>query len=97
MTYWQGLCSLTGITDPALMRASHIVARRDCASGADRLDVNYGLLLSALWNAAFDCGLVTFDDDGRPACSSRLSPTSRVELRWQDLIPLNHAHRARLA
>jgi len=26
MTYWQGRCPLTGITDPALLRASHIIA-----------------------------------------------------------------------
>ncbi|MFZ4533833.1 MAG: HNH endonuclease, partial [Alsobacter sp.] len=52
MTYWQGRCPLTGITDPALLRASHIVAWRDCTSDAERLDVHNGLLLSALWDAA---------------------------------------------
>ena len=64
MTYWQGRCPLTGITDPALLRASHIIAWKDCDSDAERLDVHNGLLLSALWDAAFDRGLVTFDDDG---------------------------------
>ena len=56
MTYWQGRCPLTGITDPALLRASHIVAWRDCTSDAERLDVHNGLLLSALWDAAFRPG-----------------------------------------
>ena len=96
MDYWQGRCPLTGITDPGLLRASHIVPWRVCASDAQRLDVHNGLLLSALWDAAFDRGLVTFDDDGLPQFSPKLSETARVELRWQGPIPLNDKHRARL-
>lgn len=97
MTYWQGRCPLTGITDPALLRASHIIAWKDCASDAERLDVHNGLLLSALWDAAFDRGLVTFDDDGRPEFAHRLSEKARTELRWHAPILLTHKHRARLA
>jgi hypothetical protein len=44
MAYWQDRCPLTGITDPALLRASHIIPRADCDSDAERL--NNGLLLS---------------------------------------------------
>lgn len=97
MTYWQGRCPLTGITDPALLRASHIIAWKDCASDAERLDVHNGLLLSALWDAAFDRGLVTFDDQGYPQFAAELSPAARAELRWQGPIPLTKNHRARLA
>lgn len=96
MTYWQGRCPLTGITDPALLRASHIIAWKDCASDADRLDVHNGLLLSALWDAAFDRGLVTFNDEGIPQFSSKLTETARSELRWQSPISLTDKHRARL-
>ncbi|WP_426034723.1 HNH endonuclease [Cypionkella sp. TWP1-2-1b2] len=96
MTYWQGRCPLTGITDPALLRASHIIAWKDCASDAERLNVHNGLLLSALWDAAFDRGLVTFDDDGRPKFSPKLSETAQSELRWHAPIPLTDKHRARL-
>ncbi len=96
MTYWQGRCPLTGITDPALLRASHIIAWKDCESDAERLDVHNGLLLSALWDAAFDRGLVTFDDAGQPEFSSAVSETARAELRWQGPIPLTDKHRARL-
>ena len=39
---------------------------------AERLDVHNGLLLSALWDAAFDEGFVIFADDGTPIASSRL-------------------------
>jgi predicted restriction endonuclease len=63
MDYWEGRCPITGITDPALLRASHIVAWAEC-DDAQRLDVHNGLLLSALWDAAFDTGLVSFADDG---------------------------------
>ncbi|WP_299404896.1 HNH endonuclease [uncultured Roseobacter sp.] len=97
MDYWQGRCPLTGITDPALLRASHIVPWSECESDADRLDVHNGLLLSALWDAAFDRGLVTFADDGEPMFSSELSESGRTELRWHSRIPLTNDHRFRLA
>lgn len=96
MTYWQGRCPLTGITDAALLRASHIVPWAACASDADRLDVHNGLLLSALWDAAFDRGLVSFDDDGLPQFSPTLSAAARAALRWHAPIPLTDKHRARL-
>ena len=96
LAYWQGRCPLTGITDTALLRASHIVPWKDCASDAERLDVHNGLLLSALWDAAFDRGLVTFDDEGRPQFSPCLSDSARAELRWQNPIPLTDKHRKRL-
>ena len=66
MDYWGGRCPLTGITEPGLLRASHIVPWSDC-DDAQRLDVHNGLLLSALWDAAFDQGLVSFADDGSRA------------------------------
>lgn len=97
MDYWQGRCPLTGITDKALLRASHIVPWKDCTTDAERLDVHNGLLLSALWDAAFDRGLVTFDDDGCPQFSPSLSDEARTELRWQAAIPLTDKHRKRLA
>jgi hypothetical protein len=59
MDYWQARCPLTGISDPALLRASHIIPWADCESDAERLDVHNGFLLSALWDAAFDRALVT--------------------------------------
>lgn len=97
MTYWQGRCPLTGITDPALLRASHIISWKDCRTDAERLDVYNGLLLSALWDAAFDRGLVTFDNNGRPTFSLALSETARAELRWHMPIPITEKHRRRLS
>jgi predicted restriction endonuclease len=79
-----------------LLRASHIKPWKDCESDEDRLDVHNGLLLSALWDAAFDRGLVTFDDGGHPQFSTQLSETAATELRWQAPIRLTDKHRAHL-
>ena len=96
LDYWQERCPLTGITDTSLLRASHIIPWGECKSDAERLDVYNGLLLSALWDAAFDRGLVTFDDNGEPQFSPTLSETARAELRWHNPIQLKEQHRKRL-
>lgn len=88
MDYWQSCCPLSGITDTALLRASHIIPWSECDSDAERLDIRNGLLLSALWDAAFDRALVSFYDDGKPKFSPTLSEAARAELRWQSPIPL---------
>ncbi len=97
MTYWQGRCPLTGIADKALLRASHIKPWKDCDSDAERLDVHNGLLLSALWDAAFDSGLVSFDDAGKPLFSPALSPDGKAFFRWDKQLPLSDKHREKLA
>lgn len=99
MDYWGGRCPLTGITEPALLRASHIVPWADC-SDQQRLDVHNGLLLSALWDAAFDKGLVGFADDGTVLVSARIGEAARQAL-GADAAPairgLRDEHRANLA
>lgn len=100
LKYWQGRCPLTGITEPALLRASHIVPWAECESDARRLDVHNGILLSALWDAAFDAGLVSFDDDGRALTSPKLTLESRTRLALDIVAPLGSltpAHRRNLA
>lgn len=98
MKYWNGRCPLTGITDGALLRASHIVPWSECESDAQRLDVHNGLLLSALWDAAFDAGLVSFDDEGRVLRSPFLSPAAaaRLEIESAMQVRLTDAHRKNL-
>lgn len=100
LDYWNTCCPLTGITDTALLRASHIVPWADCTNDAQRLDVHNGLLLSSLWDAAFDAGLVSFTDDGQPLASPSLSPAARAELRLNSapaISGLRDEHRANLA
>lgn len=98
LKYWNGRCPLTGITEPALLRASHIVPWAECESDALRLDVHNGLLLSALWDAAFDAGLVSFDDGGFPIYSGGLSAEASGQLGGITGVPLRltEAHRAHL-
>lgn len=99
LKYWDDRCPLTGITDPALLRASHIVPWAECETDALRLEVHNGLLLSALWDAAFDAGLVSFDDEGRILRSPALTPAASDQLNIGPAVQLNltEAHRARLA
>ena len=99
LKYWDARCPLTGITDPALLRASHIVPWAECETDALRLDVHNGLLLSALWDAAFDAGLVSFDDQGRALRSAALTPAAVDQLNVQSAgkLRLTEAHRANLA
>jgi hypothetical protein len=99
LDYWGGRCPLTGITEAELLRASHIKPWAEC-SDEERLDVHNGLLLSALWDAAFDKGLVSFADDGTPLASKRLSEIARRALRFENAYPipyLRDAHWANLA
>jgi hypothetical protein len=98
MDYWGGRCPITGITDPALLRASHIVPWAEC-DNAQRLDVHNGLLLSALWDAAFDSGLISFADDGTALASPGLSASARTALDAESaphLSNLRDAHRVTL-
>ena len=97
-TYWKGTCPITGITDTALLRASHIIPWARCESDAERLDVHNGLLLSSLWDAAFDDGLITFNDEGRAIASPALSATAIAALQLETAapLPLTPEHRVRL-
>ena len=99
LDYWHGCCPLTGITHEALLRASHIVPWADCETDELRLDVHNGLLLSALWDAAFDAGLISFGDDGEILISPHLSCNAIPFLNTQaKVLPgLTNAHRANLA
>jgi HNH endonuclease len=81
LEYWKHRCPLTGVAEPALLRASHVVPWAECDGDAQRLDVYNGLLLSALWDAAFDAGRVSFSDEGDPLFHAELGETERNLLR----------------
>ena len=80
LEYWHGRCAVTGLAVPELLRASHIKPWADCETDAERLDVYNGLLLAPNWDAAFDGGFVTFEDDGRLLVSERLDADARDKL-----------------
>ena len=60
--YWSGRCPISGISDRALLRASHAKPWAECETDEERLDVYNGFLLAAHLDAAFDAALMTFDD-----------------------------------
>ncbi len=88
MSYWQKTCPLTGIADSKLLRASHIKPWAKCETNPERLDVFNGLLLSSLWDAAFDSGLVSFADNGQVLTANNLSTKARITLNIESVIPL---------
>lgn len=98
MDYWNATCPLTGVREAELLRASHIIPWAACSSDQERLNVHNGLLLSALWDAAFDAGLVTFDDLGRSIASPKLGLDAREALGLENVppLPLSDQHRERL-
>lgn len=98
LTYWNGTCPLTGIIVPELLRASHIIPWARCENDQERLNVHNGLLLSSLWDAAFDAGLITFDDNGVAIGSPRLTPAEISALNLDNTAPLTLTddHRNRL-
>ncbi|MFB9268081.1 HNH endonuclease [Bradyrhizobium erythrophlei] len=73
--------------DSQLLRVSHIVPWSDCTD-EQRLNVHSGLLLSALWDAAFDRGLVSFTDDGIPLASPKLTEMARTALQMKAVTPI---------
>lgn len=96
MNYWGGACAVLGVTEPRLLRASHIKPWAECASDAERLDVYNGLLLSAHLDAAFDAFLISFDDDGRIIISSALPEPDRAALGIHANLRLNKVAPAHL-
>jgi putative restriction endonuclease len=64
-------CCITRLPVAELLRASHIIPWRDDPSS--RLDPRNGLCLNALHDAAFDRGLITFDEDLRLVLSRDLT------------------------
>jgi putative restriction endonuclease len=69
-----GRCGITGLAVRELLIASHILPWG--SHPAQRLNVHNGLSLSRLHDAAFDCGLIAFDD----ALCLLLSPCLKAEL-----------------
>lgn len=56
-------CALTGIDITQLLIASHIIPWEDKLHKKDRLNPENGICLSALYDKAFDKGLITFSPD----------------------------------
>ncbi len=64
-------CWLSGLKTSALLIASHIVPWSK-SSGEQKIDPENGLLLSVTWDALFDKGFISFDDEGVLLLSKKL-------------------------
>lgn len=63
MKHWAGRCAVTGLEVETLLRASHIKPWRD-SDNRERLDVFNGFMLGPAYDAAFDAGLISFENNG---------------------------------
>ena len=76
---WNERCGLTGIDDPRLLNASHIVPWRDDAR--NRLNPRNGICLNTLHDRAFDRYLITFDEDLRMIIAADVPARARKMLQ----------------
>ena len=71
---YQGRCCMSGLSEPRLLIASHIVPWSK--DKANRLNPSNGLCLSAIHDKAFDLGFLTLDDEYRVVLSEKLQSSS---------------------
>ena len=67
-------CRITGVSDPRLLRASHVKPWRSCANNHERLDGYNGLLLAPHVDHLFDRGYISFSDEGELLVSVHIDP-----------------------
>lgn len=80
LRHWGNACAVTGISTPAALRASHVLAWSDCTKGSHRLDPNNGIPLVATLDALFDKHLISFDSQGRMLISKSIDHAERSRL-----------------
>lgn len=78
LSYWAH-CAVTGCSELKILRASHIKPWKS-STNQERLDPFNGLLLSPNLDAAFDKGLVTFEESGCIKISKQLTATDKKAL-----------------
>jgi hypothetical protein len=74
--HWDGKCAISGDACDGLLVASHIYPWSK-SSGAEKVDVNNGILLSVPLDALFDRGLISFADSGEMLIKKGLSDGTR--------------------
>ncbi|ELI6420929.1 HNH endonuclease [Aeromonas veronii] len=79
-------CRVTGVSNKALLIASHIKPWCEC-DNIERLDGNNGLLLSPHIDKLFDQGWITFTDVGDLLCAE--PEIEQVLQKWGIELPLN--------
>jgi len=75
LAIYNSKCPITGLDDDKLLLASHIIPWKD--DKTNRLNPRNGVLLSALWDKAFDKGLISFSKDYEIIVSPNLKGVTR--------------------
>jgi putative restriction endonuclease len=75
LSAYDNQCCITGLAEPTLLVASHIVPWR--ADAKNRLNPRNGLCLSVLHDRAFDVGMITIAENMTVKVSSRRSDRTR--------------------
>lgn len=76
-------CCICGISAPEFLVASHIKPWSEC-NGAEKTDVNNGLLLCPNHDKLFDQGYISFDKDGKIMISDLISESDRELMNISD-------------
>lgn len=84
LTSYESRCALSEIALPELLTASHIIPWR--ANIEKRADPRNGILLNALYDRAFDQGLITFDESLRVVLSPRLKEGTVSDLQRESFL-----------
>lgn len=79
LSSYRGRCCISGVSEPRLLVASHIVPWSD--DKANRLNPSNGLCLSAIHDRAFDAHMFTLSDDWRVILSVSIKATKDAFLR----------------
>jgi HNH endonuclease len=79
-------CRLTGITNPSLLKASHVKPWRACETAEERLDGMNGLLLTPDADHLFDRGFISFGDEGEVLVSTRVGHEDLRRLGFDQLV-----------
>lgn len=79
-------CALSGLAVPELLNASHIIPWS--VNTSRRADPHNGIALNALYDRAFDRGLISFDNNLRVVISNRLRQKDPSEFQQHTLLKL---------
>lgn len=86
LSSYRGRCCMSGLAEPRLLIASHIVPWRK--DKANRLNPSNGLCLSAIHDKAFDKGLIALSDDFRVLVSTELKRSENAFIK-SVILPLD--------
>ncbi len=89
LTEMENCCRISKVSDPRLLRASHIKPWRSCETGKERLDGNNGLLLAPHIDLLFDQGYISFENNGDVILSGRINRHELAKLGITTDITLN--------